>query len=400
MLRITLCAAALIALTAAPAANGHDVVIQVKKTGAVESPSKPPFTGTRPAVDVAILLDTSNSMDGLISQAKQQLWTIVQQFAKAKKAGQTPVLRVALFEYGNTGLPAAEGYIRQVVPLCDDLDKLSESLFALRTNGGDEYCGQVIKEAIRRLDWSKEPGSYQAIFIAGNEPFTQGSIDYRDSCRAAIERGIVVNTIHCGDHRQGVNGKWQHGARLAEGEFFNIDQDRAVVHIKCPQDEVIIRLNAELNRTYLWYGSDDKRAYYGRNQLAQDSNAAAASEGVAVARAVTKAGKMYSNRNRDLVDSLESDHDLLLKVKVAELPEAMREMNLEQRKAHIKKMAAKRAELQKQINKLGAERDAFVAQERKRLAQAAGESTLGDAVVTAIQKQLIDSGFDTGAANP
>ena len=78
---------------------------------------------------MAILLDTSNSMDGLINQAKSQLWTIVEQFAKAKKNGQTPLLRVALFEYGNTRLPAAEGYIRQVVPLIDDLDKLSQSLF-------------------------------------------------------------------------------------------------------------------------------------------------------------------------------------------------------------------------------------------------------------------------------
>lgn len=97
-----------------------------------------PFTGTRASVDVALLLDTSNSMDGLISQAKSQLWTIVQQFASAKKHGKTPLLRVALFEYGNTNLPASEGYIRQVVGLTDDLDVLSEALFALRTRGGDE----------------------------------------------------------------------------------------------------------------------------------------------------------------------------------------------------------------------------------------------------------------------
>ena len=130
----------------------------------------PPFTGTRPAVDVAILLDTSNSMDGLISQAKSQLWTIVQQFADAKKNGQTPILRVALFEYGNSNLPATEGYIRQVVQLTDDLDALSAALFTLKTRGGDEYCGQVINEAITRLAWSSEPNSYKAIFIAGNEP--------------------------------------------------------------------------------------------------------------------------------------------------------------------------------------------------------------------------------------
>jgi len=79
------------------------------------------------------------------------------------------------------------------VPLTDDLDRISEALFALSTSGGDEYCGQVINEAITRLDWSKESNGYKAIFIAGNEPFTQGSVKYQESCKAAIERGIVVN---------------------------------------------------------------------------------------------------------------------------------------------------------------------------------------------------------------
>ena len=110
----------------------------------------------------------------LIYWITTNLWTIVQQFANAKRNGQTPVLRVALFEYGNTRLPASEGFIRQVVALTDDLDKLSECLFGLTTNGGDEYCGQVIDEAITRLDWSKENGGYKAISSKEN-PY--GKID-------------------------------------------------------------------------------------------------------------------------------------------------------------------------------------------------------------------------------
>ena len=99
---------------------------------------------TRTAMDVALLLDTSGSMSGLINQAKAQLWNIVQEFAKAEKSGITPVFRVSVFEYGNNSLPAQEDYIRQVCGLTDDLDKVSEALFSLRTNGGSEYCGAVI----------------------------------------------------------------------------------------------------------------------------------------------------------------------------------------------------------------------------------------------------------------
>ncbi|MGI9428510.1 MAG: vWA domain-containing protein [Bythopirellula sp.] len=377
-------------------ATAKKVVITVEKPAAVSpATAKPPFSGTRAAVDVAILLDTSNSMDGLISQAKGQLWTIVQQFAKAQKNGQTPILRVALFEYGNTNLPAAEGYIRQVVPLTDDLDKLSEALFALKTSGGDEYCGQVIDEALTRLDWSKETNGYKALFVAGNEPFTQGSVDYRESCKRAIEMGVIVNTIHCGAHQTGVDGKWRHGAQLAEGEFFNIDQDRKIVHIDCPQDEIIIKLNAKLNKTYLWYGAKEVRSKFARNQLAQDSNAALESESVIVTRAATKAGAAYKNFGRCVVDTFIEDADVLTKVKEEDLPEVLQKLDADKREAYVKDMLAKRTDLQQQIGKLAAERESHLNKERTRLAAAAGAATLGDAVVMAIQKQLVASGFET-----
>lgn len=379
-------------------AESAEVVITVKKTATPEVVSdKVPFTGKRAAVDVAILLDTSNSMDGLINQAKSQLWTIVEQFAKAKKHGKTPVLRVALFEYGNNGLPAAEGYIRQVVPLTDDLDKLSEALFSLTTNGGDEYCGQVIDQALTRLDWSSEPGAYKAIFIAGNESFTQGSVDYRDSCRRAIEMGFVVNTIHCGSHHNGVQGKWQDGAMMAEGEFFNINQDRKVVSIQCPQDEIILRLNTELNRTYLWYGTRATREGYGANQLRQDANAESLGKSVAVGRAGAKSGSAYQNRNRCLVDTYMADSRILEKVKVEELPDQLQKLSVEKREKYVKDMLAKRKSLQSQIAAAAKQRDAYLAEERKRLAEEGGQDTLGDAVVAAVVKQLSKSGFETGS---
>lgn len=345
------------------------------------------------AMDVAILLDTSNSMDGLISQAKSQLWTIVQEFASAEKNGRTPHLRVALFEYGNTNLPVSEGYLRQVVPLSDDLDLLSEALFALRTQGGDEYCGQVIDEAITRLDWSTDSESYRAIFIAGNEPFSQGSVSYRQACERAGSRNIVVNTIHCGSRHEGVRGDWQNGAELGGGEFFNIDQDHAVVHIPCPQDSVIIHLNCRLNETYLWFGAEDKRKYYASNQMAQDSNASLLSSSIAVSRSVTKSGKMYDNSQRDLVDALADGARILEIVPEDELPDVMQEMTPEERLEYLNEMAATRAELKKTIGKRSAEREIYLAEERKRRAEEPGGETLGDAVVMAIRKQLEAAGF-------
>src|SRR5262245_12214456 len=134
---------------------------------AVENQDPPPPTvpiSPPPVVQLVLLLDTSNSMDGLIEQAKSQLWKIVNEFITAKQNGQRPDLQVALFEYGKSSLSAKGGYIRMVQPLTNDLDKISEELFALRTNGGEEYCGWVIQEAVQRLGWDPSGKAYKAIF--------------------------------------------------------------------------------------------------------------------------------------------------------------------------------------------------------------------------------------------
>src|SRR6476660_6836209 len=56
-------------------------------------------TEKRADIDLALCLDTSNSMDGLIDAAKQKLWDLVNTLARARP---TPNLRVALYSYGNT----------------------------------------------------------------------------------------------------------------------------------------------------------------------------------------------------------------------------------------------------------------------------------------------------------
>jgi len=394
----SLAALLLTLVTTAGLATAQDVTITIKSDEKakveVKPDAKPPFNGVRPAVDVAVLLDTSNSMDGLISQAKTQLWTIVQQFALAEKDGKTPELRVSVFEYGNSGLPASEGYIRQVVQLTDDLDKVSEALFSLKTNGGDEYCGAVISESLKRLDWSDKDNSYKAIFIAGNEPFSQGSVDYREACKTAIEKGVVVNTIHCGKYETGISTKWKEGADLAEGEYMNIDQDRKTVHIETPHDEIIIRLNAELNKTYLWYGSSDARRMSCENQAKQDNNAAEASPASSLSRARSKASSIYSNRGRDLVDSFDDNDEILKKVDEAELPEEMQKMSPAERVTHIATQTKARKEIQQQIKEATAARDKFIAAKRKEMATATGEASLGDAMSAACVRQLKAAGFN------
>ena len=349
------------------------------------------------ATDLVLLLDTSNSMDGLIDQAKRQLWSVVRQYAGAARDGELASLRVSLFEYGNSGLPATENYIRQVVPLTSDLDAISAALFGLRTNGGDEYCGAVIDAALTRLDWAPHPAAYRAIFIAGNEPFTQGPTWYLDACQTARQRGMIVNTIHCGDASQGREGQWSAGAAAGGGVAFNIDQDRQVPVVPAPQDPRLIELGAAMNGTYLWYGDAADRGYYQQNQMAQDDNAQEMGEAAAADRASIKSsGNAYNNRGRDLVDSYAADNAILDRVDADKLPEAMQAMTPDERVEHVKQLTGERERLKAEIAKLSAERAEFLAKDQAKLAD--GGDTLGDALAAAVRQQLQAAGFTV--ANP
>lgn len=342
-----------------------------------------------PLVQIAVLLDTSGSMQGLIEQAKTQLWKLVNEFITAKQDGKTPVVQVALYEYGKDALKSKEHWIRQIQPLTRDLDKVSEELFALTTNGGEEYCGAVIQRATLDLAWDANPKAYKAIFIAGNEPFTQGPIDSRQSCKDAIAKGIIVNTIHCGGEEQGIAEHWNQGALLADGKYLVIDQNQAIVHIDAPQDKEIVKLNEELNQTYINYGAAAPAAK--ARQVAQDSNAAAKPEsGAQVQRIISKASANYFNNGWDLVDASKDKSFNITKIKEADLPEEMKKMTVEERKAHLEKKTTERAEIQKKVLALNKEREAYVASQRK---ESAKNDTLDTAMTKALRSQAEKKGI-------
>jgi hypothetical protein len=343
-----------------------------------------------PAVQLALLLDTSNSMDGLIDQARSELWKIVNQFAHARRGKHTARLQVALYEYGNASLPAGGGYVRQVLPFTTDLDRVSEELFALTTNGGDEYCGTVLQRALDELQWSRTDG-LRVVFIAGNEPFTQGPVDPGHACRRARARGIFINTIHCGPESVGAATGWRDGALIARGSFSTIEQDRAVVHMDAPQDGEIARLGIAINETYVPYGM---RGAEGKmRQQAQDANASKLGKGASTNRSVTKSLPHYANSGWDLVDAYRQGQVDLSTIDAKDLPVEMRGLGVADRKAFVEAKAREREALQQRIQKLNDARQQHVASQLKAKG-AAAEQTLDVAVIQALRDQAARSGIE------
>jgi hypothetical protein len=369
-------------LAAGAAARPH--LVASPPAPVVVAAVKPPRPAAPTKIQVALLLDTSGSMDGLLDQARSQLWRIVNELAAARKRGLAASLEIALYEYGKSTVSAEDGYVRRILPFTTDLDRVSEELFALHTNGGDEYCGKAIESATRDLEWSASHDDLKLVFIAGNEAFTQGPVDFRKAIGGAKEKGITVNVIHCG----GDDPTWREGARVASGEYVMIDHNARVVAIAAPQDDELHRLGAELNRTYLGYGAGGRLAL--ARQEAQDKNAAEAAQGASTQRTLAKASASYSNAAWDLVDGV---RDGVISLEATEqLPEEMRAMTLEQRKAHVAAAATKRAELRARIQALNVERERFVAAELARAGEDAG-ATLDKAVVAAVRKQAEGRGF-------
>jgi len=330
-------------------------------------------------IQVAILLDTSNSMDGLIEQAKSRLWNIVNTLTTLKYHGKTPEIEIGLYEYGNDGLSPQSNYIRQVAPLTTDLDLISEKLFSLRTNGGSEYCGAVIADATKQLSWGKDNSNMKLIYIAGNEPFNQGNINYREAISDALHHDIYVNTIFCGNQEEGILTFWKDGADAGKGKYFNIDSNKAVLYIATHYDVRISECNAKINETYVSYGSlgHSKKM----NQVAQDQNAQGVSAANYAERAVSKSKAVYKNESWDLVDKMKDDKEAVAKLKKEELPKELQNKSTAEIKVYVDKKAKEREAIQKEIGELAKKRQAYIDAEAKK---SKSQDDLGNAINTSV----------------
>ncbi|MDR6464886.1 VWA domain-containing protein [Chryseobacterium sediminis] len=341
-------------------------------------------------IQVALLLDTSNSMDGLIDQAKSRLWNIVNTLTTLKYNGKSPQIEIALYEYGNDGI-RDENYIRQVAPLTQYLDLISEKLFALRTNGGSEYCGAVIRDASANLNWDSNEKSMKLIYIAGNEAFNQGKINYKDVVSKAKDKNIYTNTIFCGSREEGIQTFWQNGASLGGGKYFNIDSDRKVLYIETPYDIKISECNAKLNDTYIYYGNHGSE--YRLKQITQDKNAESQSASNLVERAVAKSKKnAYKNDHWDLVDKAEKDAGFIANVKESELPAELKGKSKEEIQKTITAKSAARDKIQKEIEELSKKRQSYIDGEMKKRGTDDSDD-LGKAIESSIVELAKKNGY-------
>lgn len=371
-----------------PSCNSETSLQAQNVDGANFIPQPDPTPQASKKIKLAILLDTSNSMDGLIDQAKAQLWTIIQELSKAKCDNLSPSLEIAVYQYGNNGLSQAEGYIQQVQTLTTDLDEVSAKLFSLRTNGGDEFCGYAINTALDQLAWSESAEDLKIIFIAGNEPFNQGPKNFIPICQRARAMDIVVNTIYCGDFNSGIQEYWREGASITGGEYSAINQNSKTVYISTPYDQKISALNTSLNGTYVYYGSQGSSKL--QNMKAQDENAASYSQSNLASRIAVKSSAAYQSKDWDLVEAVK-EKDFKLDAAMKEtLPDTLRQKSEVEIIKLVEEQDKKRKAIQVEIQQLNSQRELFIQEQKK----ATGTKSLDDAILAAIRKQAAAKRID------
>jgi hypothetical protein len=342
-----------------------------------------------PRVEVAFVLDTTGSMAGLIDGAKRKIWSLANQLASGQP---TPSVRMALIGYRDRG----DAYVTRVRDLTDDIDAVYADLQGFAADGGGdtpESVNQALHEAVTRLAWSRDTGVYRVIFLVGDAPphlDYPGDISFADSVAQARQRGIVVNTVQCGDLAE-TTPIWQQIASTGGGTFAAIRQDGGMLALATPMDDELAVLNRDLAGTLVPYGAEDER-----KELEAKRDRAAGADAPAVASRLgflSKLGGRLNSGRADLVDAIAAGVTKLGDVAEPELPAELRAMAPAAREAFVNKKLEQRQQIQARIDHLSSERDAYVAQENARRATSGKGDGFDAVVLGAVREQAASAGI-------
>lgn len=168
-------------------------------------------------IQIVLLLDASGSMDALFRELSASMGRMVATLQRSMVNGRRASVNVGVVAYG-----AAEenGKPRKICDFTTKADRLSAALDKVRCDGSDENCGEAIAFADEEFPWNRREGNsaLKVLIIAGNEPFDQGEVDFRQAIDRLRGSDIILNAVYCGPMMQETE-LWQEAARRGNGHF-------------------------------------------------------------------------------------------------------------------------------------------------------------------------------------
>jgi len=349
----------------------------------------------KPTIEVCFVLDTTGSMGGLIAGAKEKIWSMANEIISAKP---TPKVRIGLIAYRDK----TDAYTTKVYPLSNDIDDIYAKLMAFKAQGGGdtpESVNQALNEGVTKMEWSKDQKVLKIIFLVGDAPphmdYKQ-DVKYMDSCKLAMKKDLIINTIQCGN-MAATTPIWMEIARSAEGKFARILQGGGVMAIVTPFDKEIAACNAKLGHTVCVYGdARAQRFAASKVTLAESAPAAAAADRLAYL-SKDKAGEDafadVISGGGDLVGLLANKKIKVEDIEEKKLPENVRKMDKKEREVYFAKQIADRKKLQTELTGLLKKRSSFVIAKKAELKKAGKGDGFDEKVRGFIREQAAKKGF-------
>jgi len=345
-----------------------------------------------PKIDVVFVLDTTGSMSGLIETAKEKIWSIATTMAAAQP---TPEIRIGLVGYRDR----SDAYVTKVIDLSDDLDSVYAALMDFQAGGGGdtpESVNKALYDAVNKMSWSQGDQVYRTVFLVGDAPphMDYNEVRFPEIVASALRKGIVINTIQCGDMPMTMQ-PWVQIANLGHGAFFQVEQAGGAVAYTTPYDAEIAALSAKLDDTRLYYGNKEVKSLMASKVAATEKLHASASVESRARRGVFNAavaGKTNLLGENELVDAISSGTLELGEIEAEALPEALKPMAPAEQEAYVAGLADERAKLNRQIQVLAADRDGYL---RKKVEESGGrKDSLDQKLYDAVKEQAGSAGFE------
>ena len=350
-----------------------------------------PQSATKPVIEVVFVLDTTGSMGGLIQAAKEKIWSIASSMAQAQPA---PDIRMGLVAYRDRG----DAYVTRVVDLSSDLDSVYATLMDFRAEGGGdgpESVNQALHDAIHKISWGQNPNAYKVVFLVGDAPPHMdypNDVKYPVTLADAKARGIVVNTVQCGNDSF-AGEEWKNIAQIGAGRYFQVEQAGSAVAMATPYDKEMAELSGKLDRSRVYYGTPEARMKMDEKIVATDKLKAAsvASQARRAAFNASPSGAVNRMGKGELVEDVASGRADLAKIAPSELPEPMRSLSPEKLKETVEQSARERKEVMGKLQALTAQREEYL--KKKVEAEGGAKSSLDHKIYDAVRAQAKAKGL-------